>query len=363
MKVVSISDVTVGYGSPQLPLLTRSLVDHYHGEGYIVEPAQPELLARHGFFPDLKIRRIATAQHPHSEVGRTEYVWRAIKELNELRPDVLVICCTYCLPVLFRLKHRPKLVIYYSIESIPFYGLFDLEMNRYAGPLVDVVIFPEENRAVLEVRRCGFHESAKVILYNCVKRKDEEADALPAAERNGRILYAGTIHRINTLADFFLQSKMQSVAVDLFGPIKSDNHADLDTFMRLKGNVSYRGYLSSTELAAIRKRYAYSVVMWNPLNENQYYAAPNKFFESIADGVPPIAAPHPQCKLIIDRYSCGILMRDWTFESFYDAVQKATAIYGTSEWDSLVDNCLRAVREELTWTAQFEKLKPYLRAE
>jgi glycosyltransferase involved in cell wall biosynthesis len=356
--VVAISDVTVGYGTPQLPLLAYSLVEHYHAEGYIIEPAQPELLARHSFFPGLEIRRISTAQHPHSELGRTEYIWRAVKELNELRPDVLVICCTYCLPVLFRLRSRPKLVIYYSVESIPFYGLFDIEMNRYAGPLVDVVIFPEENRGVLEVRRCGFHESAKVILYNCVKRKTDAAEALPAAQRNGKILYAGTIHRSETLAEYFLRDKMQSVPVDLFGPVKTD----LDTFLRLKGNVSYRGYVSATELAPIRKRYAYSLVMWNPVNENQYYAAPNKFFESIADGVPPIAAPHPQCKLIIDRYSCGILMRDWTFDSFYEAVHKAMGIYGAGEWESLVGNCARAVREELTWDAQFEKLKRYLRA-
>lgn len=35
----------------------------------------------------------------------------------------------------------PEKVIYYLIESIPFYGDFDVEMNRRAGPLLDVVIF------------------------------------------------------------------------------------------------------------------------------------------------------------------------------------------------------------------------------
>jgi len=30
------------------------------------------------------------------------------------------------------------------------------------------------------------------------------------------------------------------------------------------------------------KAYCYSIVAWNPDNENQLYAAPNKFFEPIA---------------------------------------------------------------------------------
>ena len=155
MKIAVVSDVTIGYGSPQVPLLAGSLREHYGAASSvdIIEPAQPELAPRHGQFPAFTIHRVATADHPHSPVGRTEYVWRAAKLVNRLKPDVLVISCTYCLPVLFRLNRRPRKVIYYSIESIPFYGEFDVEMNRKVAPLLDVVIFPEENRAVLETGR------------------------------------------------------------------------------------------------------------------------------------------------------------------------------------------------------------------
>ena len=95
--------------------------------------------------------------------------------------------------------------------------------------------------------------------------------------------------------------------------------------------------------------------------ENQLYAAPNKFFESIADGVPPIAAPHPQCKMMIDRYKCGILMRDWSEGEFFSALDQALRLYQTDSWYEMVSNCGTAVRQELNWDHQFEKLKVHLR--
>jgi glycosyltransferase involved in cell wall biosynthesis len=121
------------------------------------------------------------------------------------------------------------------------------------------------------------------------------------------------------------------------------------------------GVVASSELARLRKAYCYSIVAWNPDNENQLYAAPNKFFESIADGIPPIAAPHPQCKLILDRYRCGILMGDWSFDSFTRAIRKAMDMLGTLDWEDMVSNCGRAVAAELTWDAQFDRLKQYLK--
>ena len=71
MRIVAVSDVTLGYGSPQVPLLASSLKDYYGAEVKIVEPVQPELSPRHGAFPDFEIFRVATADHPHSPLGRT----------------------------------------------------------------------------------------------------------------------------------------------------------------------------------------------------------------------------------------------------------------------------------------------------
>jgi glycosyltransferase involved in cell wall biosynthesis len=357
MRIVAVSDVTVGYGTPQLPLLVESLLDYYGGEAVIVEPAQPELSPRHDAFPRFDIRPVRTAEHPHSTIGRAEYVWRASRMVNQLRPDVLLICCTYCLPVIYRLSRRPAKTIYYSVESIPFYGDFDIEMNRRAGPLLDVIVFPEENRAALEVGRCGFHGVPKLVLFNVSNRRKDGCRPLPLEQRNGRILYSGTISRQQTFADYYLADKVRAMPIDLYGPIKGSDSDRRQLASGLGGAQRYGGYISSSALAQLRPAYAYSIIAWNPDNEGQLYAAPNKFFECIAAGVPPIAAPHPQCRLILERYRCGLLMADWGFDAFVAALRKALDLYGGSEWQQMVRNCQHAVESELTWDAQFDKMK------
>jgi glycosyltransferase involved in cell wall biosynthesis len=348
MLVAAVSDVSIGYGTPQLPLLTRSIMDHYSAPGAIVEPAQPECPPRHHLFPGIDVRRVNTMVHPHSEQGRQEYIWRASEVLDSLKPDTLIICCTYALPVLFRMRHRPRQVIYYSVELIPFYGPFDEEMNRMLEGRVDMVIFPEENRAVNEVRRYGFHGIRKVIVYNTSKRRAEIADPLPASARNHRILYSGALDPEATFARYYLSEKI-TTGIDLFGNLKM-NEADRRSYMQiLTGNVRYRGFISADELARVRPTY------------NQLFAAPNKFFDAIGDGVPPICAPHPQCKLLIERYDCGILLEDWSFEGFVDTLQRAAALAGSPEWERLAANCRRATECELNWDTQFEKVRKFLK--
>jgi hypothetical protein len=277
-----------------------------------------------------------------------------------VKPDVLVISCTFCLPVLFRLHRRPRKVIYYSIESIPFYGGFDVEMNLRVAPLLDVVIFPEENRAVLETSRCGFVKVPKLVLYNVSNRKAEAREARTVHQRNGRILYSGTMSVAQTFLNYYMADDVRALPIDMYGPIKGPA-SDKQRFLNANpGALRYHGYVDAVSLAAVRPAYGYSIVAWNPDVENQLYAAPNKFFESIADGVPPIAAPHPQCRLMLERYGCGMLLENWDYDVFLDALECAMHLYGGPEWERMVQGCQEAVAQELTWDAQMEKVKPYL---
>jgi glycosyltransferase involved in cell wall biosynthesis len=175
------------------------------------------------------------------------------------------------------------------------------------------------------------------------------------------VLYSGTISRAQTFLDYYFSDKIKALPIDLFGTVKGppEDRQRLES-NSAGGRMQYRGQLGSADLAGIRPFYGYSIVAWNPDNENQLYAAPNKFFEAIGDGVPPIAAPHPQCRLIIERYDCGILLADWSFDCFFNGLRRALDIYGRPEWQRMVDNCVRAVEAELTWDAQFDKVRAYL---
>lgn len=365
MRIAGVSDVSVGYGSPQVIAFMKSIADFYGASAVVFEPDEsnrPNLL-RSVPAGEVRFERIATTWHPHNhQAGRIEYIISVARRLNKFRPSLLVVFCTYSLPVLFKLKFKPNFVIYYAIESILPYGAFDIEMNCYLSGLVDLIIFPEENRAILDTARCGFHGIPKIILYNCTNSTSEQLGWIPPDTRNGRIIYAGTIDRYQTFAEYFLRDKMASIPLDVFGTVSGWDQPS-SFINKLPSSIRFGGHLDSGSLRQLRKYYSYSLIMWNPTNENQLYAAPNKFFESIADGLPPIVAPHPQCRMLVQRYKCGIIMEDWSFRAFYKALKQALKIYGTEMYKRMVEGCRRALEMELNWETQFKKVIPFLKRE
>lgn len=361
-RIVAVSDASLGFGSPQVPEFLRSLRAHYGGEVVILEPDAPDKPARHDLYPDLKIERLHTGVQPYVPEGRIRYLLAAANRINQLQPDVLVVFCTFCLPVLFKLRRRPKFVIYHSIESIVFYGEADLEMNRAAAPWIDLVIFPEENRASRDLERCEFHALPIVEMLNSANPRSSKDQIVSADRRNGRIISQGAIIGAQTFPEYYLRRQAQRLPVDLYGPIGGADSAEVGRKLgAMRKNVRYHGVVDLHRLAEIRRNYCYSIVIWTPTIERALFAPSNKFFEAVADGVPPITAPHPQHKQLVERYECGIVMDDWSYESFYRALRRALRLYGTSQYADMVANCRVAVAEELNWEHQFEAVKPYLR--
>jgi glycosyltransferase involved in cell wall biosynthesis len=259
------------------------------------------------------------------------------------------------------LRYRPRAVIYNLIEMVAPYGEQDVELNRYLSPKIDLLIFPEENRARLDIQRCAFGAKPMAVVYNV---NDAPAQKVVApSRRQPRLFYGGAISSDLGMADFLLHPDMASVPLDLFGDVSGPDRAELsERLQSATGERRYHGCVDGKTLARFRRGYAYALVMYRPTQEHTHYAAPNKFFEAIADGVPPIVAPHPQCKTIVERYECGIVMRDWSFEAYRHAVEQAMSLLGTRRYRTMVRNCLRAVRAELNWPAQFAKVRRLLPA-
>ncbi len=359
LRIAVVSDVTLGYGSPQIPSLARSLARTYRAPTTVFEPDQGNrpLLSLHSEW--CRIRRVTTQTHPYSASGRVEYVLKVAREINAVRPQIVAVFCSYALPVLARLRYRPRCTIYSMIESVLAYGPFDVELNQCLRGRIDVLISPEENRARLDMSRCAFSGIPVAVTYNVSDLPTGEPT--PPSGRRPRIFYGGAISRHPGMAHYLLRRGARAIPFDLFGNIVgSDKDVLAAKLADTTGSVRYYGYVPAEKLAAMRRNYAYSLVMYAPTDENTLYACPNKLFEAIADGVPPIAAPHPQCEMLLKRYRCGILMNDWSFKSFQAAVTKAMRIFGTDRYAELVEGCREAVRRELNWEAQFHKVKRLL---
>jgi glycosyltransferase involved in cell wall biosynthesis len=177
------------------------------------------------------------------------------------------------------------------------------------------------------------------------------------------VILQGSLGADRNFVSYLVQRSTASPQVDLYGRLPDQDRACAilrDRKAAREHGLRYQGLLDNRGLAARRREYAWSLVSWNPDSFDTLHACPNKFFESIADGVPPIAGPHPQCREVIETYDCGILLQDWSLGAFEEGLREAEAVFGTERYQRLVENCRRAHQTELCWEKQFAKLRPFL---
>lgn len=357
-SIAVVSDVSCGYGSPQVLLLARSLGEHFGAPTTVYEPDQSHRPPQINAEGDIALRRVATDVTPYGLTGRIQFVTEVARQLNEARPDVVAIHNTYCLPVLAKLGYRPRATIYVLNEMVAPYGRLAVAMNRTLASHVDLMVFPEANRARIDAARCGFAGIPTAILFNC--SQPAETKPMEWSARRPRLFYGGAINTATGVAQRLTHASLRELPFDVYGEVQgADRLAILRRFAR-RANLSYHGCVDAQTLAAARRSCAYSIVTYRPDSESLRYAAPNKFFEAIADGVPPIATPHPQCCEIVERYRCGLIARNWSFAAYRDVLHRAMDYFGGPRYARLVENCQRAAGEELNWQRQFEKLTPWL---
>ena len=75
----------------------------------------------------------------------------------------------------------------------------------------------------------------------------------------------------------------------------------------------------------------------------------------MAAGVPVISTPHPQTKMLNERYGCGLVLEGRDKEQMISGLQKALRLYETPSYEEMQKNCLHAVEVELAWDSQFDK--------
>lgn len=299
----------------------------------------------------------------HYEDARTR---DAARWLDAFRPDLLV--CTHPLyfgAMLFA-KHRPKHLIYYAFElpggsdCQPFLPRY-WDEHHVLGPQIRLVLFPEAERMRYYQRLFRWEKVPSAMIYNA--RPTGLSHVRPVECRNGKLIMQGALGAERNFVDFLIRRGSPTPHIDVYGILQDGDRGRailLDTEAADKHGYSYCGFVSNDAVSERRRDYGWVFVSWNPTSFDALHACPNKFFEAIADGVPPVAAPHPQCREIIEKYDCGILLRDWSLGAFEEGMRQAREIFGTERYRQLVENCRRAHEAELCWERQFESIRPLL---
>lgn len=358
--IVSVSDTAVGYTAPQIPIFAGALAQYFGEERAIVyEPdntQRPRSEARWKEFPQVAVTRVPTEHSFYSPEGREVYCRTVADALNASRPDVVIITNVFIASVLLYLDYRPSLVIFQSLELITAYWPNDVAVakeicNRH---LVDLIIFPESNRQRIDIEALGYPDIPQLLMLNSCNPPTSCDQPVPREERIPKVCFTGNFGE-PTCFDWFLHPAAKDLAMDWYGWFYEPRDAG-----RVPANITYLGSLLPGKLREVRSRYAYTLAIWRPNFVNQFYATPNKFFESVADGVPIIVTPHPQCVELIEKYRCGLIIPEFTAESMVETLDTAMQIFETDEYQAMVEGCRRAVREEMNFDVQFKKVTDWI---
>jgi hypothetical protein len=239
-------------------------------------------------------------------------------------------------------------------------GALFYDMNRMAANLIDLVLVPEIRRFQFDRVRLQWPEIPAVEVLNV----SPDPGLVEPQQTGCRFLYAGTLSREGGM-DFLLDERLRHLNIDVVGPVDSAEARDfVNRFTAPTGGESgvrrYLGLVPHSQVLEMLPRYSYRIVVWKAETLNSYFASPNKFFESIAYGVPPVCTPNPQVVDIARKYHCALVSNDWGAASFCHAMADAALIYDTDTYPQLVANCAAATEAEINWTSQFEKVRTAL---
>ncbi len=363
-NIITISDVVLGYGSPQIHKFTESLCEYLGYEGLILQPMVPERPFVNVELEYSEVQTIVTLEHPYWPLGRTHHLKIAANIINELKPEIIVFTNYNMLAAVDYINYKPDKIIHLVLEDFEhmliensYSKIHELRFNHYKDR-IDIWIFPESNRAEFDVDALSIKSERVFIFYNVSDIVEAEVK-----EKNNKIVYAGTLDTKTSIGKYIFDSEMKDFPIDVYGDLigledsKDYMQNRIDHLQNLgdRNKVNWFGQVPANILNAALPNYAFSLVFWLPHRHALLNAAPNKFFQAISLGVPVIAAPHPQCKELIERYECGIVLNGWEKEDLIHGLEDATALMGTADYETMVDNCKYATEVELSWDIQIQK--------
>ena len=358
-KILCVSDVAIGYGSPQIQHFLNSLSETLDGaEVLLIHPDQKRRESKSALYENFQTKKIVTRMPPYDEAFAIEYNRVASRIIQEWEPNVVVATHGWALPSVLENAEQGFQFIYYMLEDLSHQvsgmGAWAETLNRHAFELANTIVTSESRRLKEDVRLLRLEPSRYVEILNVGHQRNDKSVA--TSERKNCILAAGSIGP-QACSEFMLLDSVSHIQFEIAGPAETDQARQFLDSASDRNNLSYLGLMDAENVFFHRQNRAYSLVVWNPDNINRLFASPNKMFESIAAGTPVIAAPHPQCLDIVDRYDCGIMMRDWTEKAFSDAVCEATELFenDSDRYQELCDNCISAAKTDLNWDAQFKQ--------
>ncbi len=221
---------------------------------------------------------------------------------------------------------------------------------------VDQMITVGEGIAKEYVKR--YHIPRPVLIMNCPpkfnieKKHDLFRKKFSIPENDLIFLYQGSLSRgrgIEKILDAFQNHHDRKKHLMVMGNGALRNK--IIAISKVQSNIHYQPAVPVEELIFHTASADFGLFFYEPVNLNNYYSCPNKFFEYVMAELPIISAPLYEMKRFFSQYNFGYLSKGFTVNDLEDVLNEVN----TKDVITIKQN-LRAMKKIYNWEKQEEKL-------
>lgn len=138
-----------------------------------------------------------------------------------------------------------------------------------------------------------------------------------------RLVYHGIVNSQRGLTkQIGIIQKLPEVCLDIYGVGRSSDLRKLNRIVRKTPNATIREPVESMKIVSMLREYDLGLVFYTGANFNLKIALPNKFFEYIYAGVPPIVAPGTTMADFVERTGFGFISDERSLASLGSLLQR-----------------------------------------
>ena len=214
-------------------------------------------------------------------------------------------------------------------------------------PKADIIIHAEINRLNYFVRKHNLNKGSQKLVCNYpVKIKNIEKKI----SKKIRVIYLGVIHpnrQVEDLVNAFKNLKL-NIILDIVGPGDEKYINKIKTKIKKHKNINVLPSIKQDHINDFLKNYDIGIAFYSNSNLNNYYCAPNKIFQYIANRLAIITNNYPGLINVVEDNNIGVCVDDVNSESICSAINKIIE-------NNLSTNISKKIINKFSWESQKEE--------
>ncbi len=264
----------------------------------------------------------------HSFFRLISFWKRAYKDIQKTKPDFIVSYDTPPLMGCYMASKKLKAKLIYDSKELTVGRTKGIErliysfVERLSVNKCNTIIQAETNRLDYFKKRYNLPAEKFVLLESLPLKEDSrfKEKNVPAITK---VIYLGYIMKGRSYVDVVTAfSQMgDNIQLDIVGGVASDDLlAELKKISKDKTNINFKPPVPFRQIPDLLRNYHIGLVFYEKINLNNFYCAPNKFYDYINNGLPVISYDFPGLVNLIENNKIGVCVKNISSTSMEKAI-------------------------------------------